>query len=252
MSLSVIKRTHKRTRDRRWLNLILYSHRAQLSVKMLNCYLYQKCFAMQSYTPFTASFSLFGYMSGIYLKKRLLEGFVRLTLLWITGHWLPQKKTWKKTQRTNGPVKSSPDIWAKHKIKFGSKWPNHFWEKPVLIFKRKWPWAKVKKWPWPSILAYLHYPNWFQVTGCKSSEKSTVFTFSYRIKLCYQIWPCRKIGQGQPRIIIWTNYDGQESSMRHTKFRGNQSTGSEEEDFEGFLPYMGMGAILVMWPPSCQ
>ena len=75
-------------------------------------------------------------------------------------------------QRTNGPVKRSPDIWAKHKIKFGSKWPNHFWENPVLIFKCKWP--------WPSILTYLHYLNWFQVTGCKSSEKSTVFTFSYR------------------------------------------------------------------------
>ena len=83
-------------------------------------------------------------------------------------------------QRTNGPVKRSPDIWAKHKIKFGSKWRNHFWGKPVLIFKCKWPWAKVKKWPWPSILTYLHYITWFQVTGCKSSEKSTVFTFSYR------------------------------------------------------------------------
>ena len=48
-----------------------------------------------------------------------------------------------KNQRTNGPVKRSPDIWAnyKNKIKFGSKWPNHFWEKPVLIFKCKWPWA---------------------------------------------------------------------------------------------------------------
>ena len=34
--------------------------------------------------------------------------------------------------------------------------------------------------------------------------------------------------------------------MRHTKFRGNQSTGSGEEDFEGFLPYKGMAAILVM------
>ena len=83
-------------------------------------------------------------------------------------------------QRTNGPVKRSPDILAKQKIKFGSKLPNHFWEKPVLIFKCKWPWAKVKKWPWPSILTYLHYLNLFQVTGCKSSEKSTVFTFSYR------------------------------------------------------------------------
>ena len=31
--------------------------------------------------------------------------------------------------------------------------------------------------------------------------------------------------------------------MLHTKFRGNLSVGSEEEDFEGFLPYMG-----VAWP----
>ena len=32
-------------------------------------------------------------------------------------------------------------IWAKykHKIRFGSKWPNNFWEKPVLILKCKWP-----------------------------------------------------------------------------------------------------------------
>ena len=94
----------------------------------------------------------------------------------------PRHFTWyhAKYQRTNGPVKRSPDIWAKHKIKFGSKRPNYFWEKPVLIFKCKWPWAKVKKWPWTSILTYLHYLNWFQVTGCKSSEKSTVFSFSYR------------------------------------------------------------------------
>ena len=34
--------------------------------------------------------------------------------------------------------------------------------------------------------------------------------------------------------------------MLHTKFHVNQPTGSGEEDFEGFLPYMGMAAILVM------
>ena len=34
--------------------------------------------------------------------------------------------------------------------------------------------------------------------------------------------------------------------MVHTKFRGNQLAGSGEEDFEGFLPYMGVAAILVM------
>ena len=34
--------------------------------------------------------------------------------------------------------------------------------------------------------------------------------------------------------------------MLDTKFRENRPTGSEEEDFEGFLPYMGVAAILVM------
>ena len=36
--------------------------------------------------------------------------------------------------------------------------------------------------------------------------------------------------------------------MLHTKFQGHQSVGSREEDFLRFLPYMGMAAILVMWP----
>ena len=47
---------------------------------------------------------------------------------------------------------------------------------------------------------------------------------------------------------MYTNYDGQESPMLHTKFRRNVPTGSGEEDFLRFLPYMGMTAILVMRP----
>ena len=34
--------------------------------------------------------------------------------------------------------------------------------------------------------------------------------------------------------------------MLHTKFCGNRPAGSREEDFEGFLSYMGVAAILVM------
>ena len=34
--------------------------------------------------------------------------------------------------------------------------------------------------------------------------------------------------------------------MLYTKFRGNRPAGSGEEDFEGFLPYMGVTTILVM------
>ena len=36
--------------------------------------------------------------------------------------------------------------------------------------------------------------------------------------------------------------------MLHTKFQGHRSIGSGEEDFLRFLPYIGMVAILVMWP----
>ena len=34
--------------------------------------------------------------------------------------------------------------------------------------------------------------------------------------------------------------------MLHTKFHENRPTGSGEEDFEWFLSYMGVAAILVM------
>ena len=36
--------------------------------------------------------------------------------------------------------------------------------------------------------------------------------------------------------------------MLHTKFRENRPAGSGEEDFGGFLPYMGVAAILVVLP----
>ena len=39
--------------------------------------------------------------------------------------------------------------------------------------------------------------------------------------------------------------------MLHTKFRGNRPAGSEE-DFKGFLPCVGMVAILVIGPASCH
>ena len=38
--------------------------------------------------------------------------------------------------------------------------------------------------------------------------------------------------------------------MLHTKFCGNRPAGSGEENFEGFSPYMGMAAMLGMWPAS--
>ena len=61
-----------------------------------------------------------------------------------------------------------------------------------------------------------------------------------------QIWPCRKIGQGQPRVIFWTNYDGPQCYIPSHKVIGPLVL--EKNIFEVFLPYMGVAAILVMWP----
>ena len=56
------------------------------------------------------------------------------------------------------------------------------------------------------------------------------------------------MGQGQRRVIIWTTLVELPYTMLHTKFQGHRSIGSGEEDFLRFLPYMGMAAMLVMWP----
>ena len=78
------------------------------------------------------------------------------------------------------------------------------------------------------------------------------FTFFPYKSIKNQIWRCRKIGQGQLRAIIWANLVVLEHPMLHTKFQGHWPFGSREEDFLRFLPYMGMAAILVMWPGTFE
>ena len=79
----------------------------------------------------------------------------------------------------------------------------------------------------------MSYTN-FQVKGCKCFRKIHCFHFLPFKSLCYQIWPWHKTGQGHPRIIIWTNFDGPTSLMLHTEFHKNRPRGSWEEDFEVF------------------
>ena len=60
------------------------------------------------------------------------------------------------------------------------------------------------------------------------------------------------MGQGHCRII-WTNYDGLKSPQYYIQsFMKIRLPVPEKLIFEEVLPYMGMAAILVMWPASCH
>ena len=50
----------------------------------------------------------------------------------------------------------------------------------------------------------------------------------------------RKVGHGQPRIIIYAILVGPTTTMLHTKSQGQWPSGSGGECFKGVLPYMGM------------
>ena len=43
--------------------------------------------------------------------------------------------------------------------------------------------------------------------------------------------PCRKIGQGHPKVMIYINFVELHSQMLHTKFQNHRPSGSGEEDF---------------------
>ena len=58
------------------------------------------------------------------------------------------------------------------------------------------------------------------------------------------------MGQGQTRDLIGTTLVVPTYMILHNKFQGHGSIGSGAEDFLRFLPYMGMAAMLVMWPNS--
>ena len=91
-------------------------------------------------------------------------------------------------------------------------------------------------------------PTNFQVTGCNSVWKINCFHFFPIEKHKLPNLTLCKKGQGQPRDTIHVNFVELESPMLNAKFQDHRTSGSGEVDFLRFLPYMGMAAILVMWP----
>ena len=105
----------------------------------------------------------------------------------------------------------------------------------------------AKFWCQQKLLVTLVICCQFQIIDDTSFWKIHCFTFFPYKSIRDQIWPCRKICQGQPRIIIWANLVVLKHPMIHTKMQGHWPFGSGEDIFR-YLPYMAMVAILVMWP----
>ena len=77
----------------------------------------------------------------------------------------------------------------------------------------------------------------FMPKSSKLSMKSYVLAF-------YHIWPHRKKGQGQPKVIICIFLVVLSYLMLHTKFQGHPSVNSGEEDFFKVFTIYGHGSHL--------
>ena len=100
---------------------------------------------------------------------------------------------------------------------------------------------------WMTLTYGIHTFSWstyFHIKDYHCFGKMQFLTFSPCQILKDQILLWRKMGQGQSRITIWTNLVELGNFVLHTKFKGNQSRSSGEEDFLRFLPYMSMAQFI--------
>ena len=77
----------------------------------------------------------------------------------------------------------------------------------------------------------------FDIIDYNSFWKIDYVTFFPYKSIRDQIWPRRKIGQGQHKVIIWTNLVVLEYPMLHTNFRGHRLFGAREDFFKVVIIY---------------
>ena len=87
----------------------------------------------------------------------------------------------------------------------------------------------------------------FEDYGCHSFKIIHNFHFCLCKSLCDQNWPCRKIGQGQPRVIIWTILVVLVYTMLHIKFfRSSVNWFWRRRFFKVFFPTLRTMAAIVL------
>ena len=74
------------------------------------------------------------------------------------------------------------------------------------------------------------FPAWSTLTDNGRRTLEATILYAPQEPLSQGSYLCRKIGQGQPWVIIYINFVVLEYQMSYTKFQANQSAGSGEED----------------------
>ena len=114
-------------------------------------------------------------------------------------------------------------------MKFEFNWPSGFWENYVLIYWLDSKAERSKVNLWNLFIATdsldLTYQVRIMTLASTAFKKSTFIFFQFKC-IRKQILPWCEVGQGQPRIIIWTNLVGPTSQMLHTKSQGHRPPGS--------------------------
>ena len=97
----------------------------------------------------------------------------------------------------------------------------------------------------------MHLPT-FRSLAATVSEKSTVFTFSYRKAYVTKFDLALKWVKVTPGSSLEQTMMGRSPQCYIPCFVEIGPWVPEKRSFEGFLPYMGVAAILVMRPASCH
>ena len=102
------------------------------------------------------------------------------------------------------------------------------------------PGSKVIQWSSTSCSHKLHLL--IKTTFITNFQAKIFKTFHEILFYHFSILQCRKIGQGQPKVVVWTILVVLTYPMLHTEFQGNRLIDSGVENFKDFYH------IFAWWP----
>ena len=85
----------------------------------------------------------------------------------------------------------------------------------------------------------------FDITDYNSLKNKTKNKQTNKHCYLFPIWPCRKIGQGQPRVTVWTKLVVLENPMMHANFKTSSAVWFRSRRVLSFLPYIYMGMATI-------